>query len=272
MANRYWVGGTGDWSDTSHWSLTSGGVGGQAVPTSVDDVFIDDNSGESGFVLNCDISVYFKDFLDSRVLVWVFKALANRTWNVYGNITTSEASNINGMGAINVKVTNKTINFKGITEFLYFEDNTNVEVEIKGNLNCSKSTTPSFFDSSGSGLTLSGEAIFKIYDIGKNTLTNQNWTLNDGVLESNRLTDADISTLNLNAGTSTLRLLDSSVNFESGSLTWHNVDLQGDNITINGSPTFNQLKGVSGQTINVQAGQTITLSDLDIDGCSLIGL
>lgn len=45
MANRYWVGGTGNWSDTARWSSTSGGAGGASVPTSADDVFFDANSG-----------------------------------------------------------------------------------------------------------------------------------------------------------------------------------------------------------------------------------
>jgi uncharacterized protein YlxW (UPF0749 family) len=41
MADRYWVGGTASWDGTAgtKWALTSGGAGGQAVPTSADDVF-----------------------------------------------------------------------------------------------------------------------------------------------------------------------------------------------------------------------------------------
>jgi hypothetical protein len=41
MADRYWVGGTAAWDGTAgtKWALTSGGTGGQAVPTSADDVF-----------------------------------------------------------------------------------------------------------------------------------------------------------------------------------------------------------------------------------------
>jgi fibronectin-binding autotransporter adhesin len=47
MANRYWVGGTASWDGTvgTKWALTSGGAGGEAVPTSADDVFFDGNSG-----------------------------------------------------------------------------------------------------------------------------------------------------------------------------------------------------------------------------------
>lgn len=47
MADRYWVGGTANWDGTagSKWALTSGGTGGEAVPTAGDDVFFDSASG-----------------------------------------------------------------------------------------------------------------------------------------------------------------------------------------------------------------------------------
>lgn len=45
---RYWVGGSGNWQDTAHWSTSSGGSSGASVPTSSDDVVIDSNSGLSG--------------------------------------------------------------------------------------------------------------------------------------------------------------------------------------------------------------------------------
>ncbi len=40
----YWVGGTGNWSESSHWSLTSGGPAGGCVPSGKDNVFFDANS------------------------------------------------------------------------------------------------------------------------------------------------------------------------------------------------------------------------------------
>ena len=45
MANRYWVGGAGNWSSTTKWSTTSGGASGASVPISTDDVIFDANSG-----------------------------------------------------------------------------------------------------------------------------------------------------------------------------------------------------------------------------------
>ena len=49
MAARFWVGGTGTWNatNTTNWAGTSGGAGGQSVPTSADTVTFDGNSGTS---------------------------------------------------------------------------------------------------------------------------------------------------------------------------------------------------------------------------------
>lgn len=45
-ADFFWIGGPGNWSDTSHWSTTSGGISDQlSAPSDTDDVFIDFNSG-----------------------------------------------------------------------------------------------------------------------------------------------------------------------------------------------------------------------------------
>jgi gliding motility-associated-like protein len=43
-ADRFWVGGTGNWNDVSHWSSESGGIGGVTIPSSTDNVFIDSKS------------------------------------------------------------------------------------------------------------------------------------------------------------------------------------------------------------------------------------
>ena len=53
----YWVGGTGNWFDEAHWSLTSGGAGGQCIPTLLDDVILDGNSfSAAGQVLELDLN------------------------------------------------------------------------------------------------------------------------------------------------------------------------------------------------------------------------
>lgn len=56
-ANRYWVGGSGDWSDSGHWSASSGGSGGASIPGSNDDARFDGGSGSGTTTLNTNVTV-----------------------------------------------------------------------------------------------------------------------------------------------------------------------------------------------------------------------
>ena len=53
----FWVGGDGEWNDMIHWSLTSGGTGGECPPTIFDNVFFDALSGfaDSGMMVNVNV-------------------------------------------------------------------------------------------------------------------------------------------------------------------------------------------------------------------------
>lgn len=92
MANRYWVGGTGTWdaADTTHWSATSGGASGAAVPTSADDVFFDALSNATGYTVTIGANA------NTRSVNIAGPASGNVTfanvafqWNIYGNLTTA---------------------------------------------------------------------------------------------------------------------------------------------------------------------------------------
>lgn len=52
----YWVGGTGNWSDTNKWSTTSGGAGGAGVPRSHDAVVFDANSSATSYTVTVNFS------------------------------------------------------------------------------------------------------------------------------------------------------------------------------------------------------------------------
>lgn len=84
MANRYWVGGTGLWNATSttNWAATSGGSGGASAPTSLDDVFLDANSG-TGRVIYQDGSVCAS--LTCTGFAGTFESAGQLT--VYGSVT-----------------------------------------------------------------------------------------------------------------------------------------------------------------------------------------
>jgi len=57
MADRYWVGGSGNWTDTARWSITSGGSGGASVPTASDAVYIDDSSGSGSITVTINTTL-----------------------------------------------------------------------------------------------------------------------------------------------------------------------------------------------------------------------
>ncbi len=66
--NLYWVGDNGEWADTIHWSLTSGGIGGECIPTTVDNVIVDANSFNSS--VNYTNSIKIKKVSDCHDFRW----------------------------------------------------------------------------------------------------------------------------------------------------------------------------------------------------------
>lgn len=58
MAARVWVGGSGNWNDTAHWSTASGGSGGSTVPGSGDAATVDAHAlGLNGGTLTVDVDI-----------------------------------------------------------------------------------------------------------------------------------------------------------------------------------------------------------------------
>ena len=53
-STRYWVGGTGNWSDTARWSTSSGGASGASVPRSHDDVVFNSASNATAYTATVD--------------------------------------------------------------------------------------------------------------------------------------------------------------------------------------------------------------------------
>src|SRR3989338_8998327 len=57
--NAYWLGGTGNWSDSNKWASSSGGAGGSfgGVPDATTAVFFDATSGEAGVTATIDSAI-----------------------------------------------------------------------------------------------------------------------------------------------------------------------------------------------------------------------
>jgi len=118
MANRYWVGGTAQWtsSNTALWSASSGGSSGASVPTASDSVFFDQAGPYTvtmgNFTLNC------LDFTISGASVTIAGVAGPPQLNIYGSfsiVSTTVWSATQITVNFVATTTGKTINTNGVT-------------------------------------------------------------------------------------------------------------------------------------------------------------
>jgi PKD repeat protein len=91
--NLYWVGGTGNWSDTSHWSNTSGGLAGACIPTLYDNVHFDANSFSiTGQSVTVDITAYC-DSISWAGVAYTNTIVGSSVLHIYGSLKLSPLLN-----------------------------------------------------------------------------------------------------------------------------------------------------------------------------------
>jgi len=93
----YWVGGNGLWSDSTHWSLSSGGVSGACLPSPIDSIVFDYNSTNGSNSLNVSLvsPAYGKDIVITPFGPSLSIMYSNEYLNVYGSLYFNEEANIN---------------------------------------------------------------------------------------------------------------------------------------------------------------------------------
>jgi hypothetical protein len=117
MANRFWVGGTGTWdaSDTTHWAGTSGGAGGQSVPTTGDNVIFDASSGSGTVTVAADRSGTSLATLVAGAFTGTLDFAANAPINMTFTSANSTGLNLSGTGARKFLLGTGTFTFTGGT-------------------------------------------------------------------------------------------------------------------------------------------------------------
>ena len=107
MANRYFLNIGANFGDTANWSDTSGGTGGFSVPTNVDDVFFDANSG------NCTVNASARTAKTLNFTGYTNTITMTFGITVSGNVTLSATMTIAGASGLTVNATgNLTSNGK----------------------------------------------------------------------------------------------------------------------------------------------------------------
>lgn len=277
MANRYWVGGpssaTASWTDTSHWSASSGGASGASVPTSADDVFFDGSSGISNSRVTFGGST--GECRDLNVTVaeafTVDLCFINGTFNVYGSLNNAHGIICFGLGgnglgsfAMNFKATST-----GKTIFLKHADSLGTDSTFQMDNGALS------FDGVGGEWTLASNLIMagsnKDFVVKNGSFITANYNFNCSTFNSNfsnvraitlgsstvtmdvvssSFTPSwditDTTNLTFSAGTSTIIMIPagSTANFKGGSLTYYDLTLKNrfttnSNFNIYGSNTFN---------------------------------
>jgi hypothetical protein len=261
MADRFWVGGTGNWTDASKWAATSGGPGGAGVPASNDNAYFDGNSDVgSNFTVTVDAGASCRDLIigDGGTV-----SVLDVTMTLAG----SAALNISG--SLFFPTTNLTNTFTGTITF-----NSNISNTITTN-GISLNGNVTLFGTGGwtlqSSLTF---ALSTTLDIAQGTFNTGGYNVSCGNFNSNNsnirsiiLNNSTITTrlsstswnisnstnLTFDAGTSTIDAGQgaSSGTFAGGGLTYHVVNLRWLTSTVTGSNTFVDLTKTFSSSVSI---------------------
>lgn len=277
---RYWIGGAGNWDDvtTTHWSVTSGGTGGASVPTSVDDIFFDLNSGLSGATITMTGNSMACNSLSMTVgASWILTG-SNKAIDISGSANFESGAVItgqmrfisdlvgnsiitNGCGSANMAYSIGTSGGAGNGTFLLHDDITSSLAIILRN---------GTLDMNGFNITSS---IFSTVSTVQKGLLMRSGTFILTASVWDALTGAGNFTLN--AGTSTIKLTltsSSNIAFDGGSKTYNNILISRGssvgNTTFSGDNTFNEIRdvGTASHSIKFNIGSTQTIANWSISG------
>lgn len=264
MANRYFLNIGANWGDTANWSDTSGGTGGFSVPTNVDDVFFDANSG------NCTVNASARTALTLNFTGYTNTITMTFAITVSGSVTLVAAMTIAGASGLTINATGTfTSNGKTWPNALTFSATNTLtladDLTVNGLLTISGNTTVNgtFNINANGGTTLNGVSI------GKGTGTPKLYFKGGTVQSSNTLGRISIDSYidgNITIGSIFVIGDNGSINYVSGVVTNtanNTVSFANLNVSIN-------LAGVTLNNVNFTSATnnyTITLlSDLNING------
>ena len=236
MADRFWVGGTGNWSDnTNHWSASSGGAPNASLPTSADDVFFDANSFSAGSqVVTVDATAYCLDMDWTGATNTPTLSGAGQSLVIGGGLTTISAMVWNGGTVTFYDAGSHSITTNGLTiagtDLWYFSNTGTYTLQDSLTMTTGFALGQGVVNTNNQAITITS---FTLYGGGVKTLT----------LGSSNVVctswDYSGSNLTLTANTATINC---SGNFSGGGLsTYYNVNLTGATSTWTGDNSINVL-------------------------------
>ena len=275
-STRYWVGGTGNWSDTARWSTTSGGASGAAVPRSHDDVIFDSASNAIAYTATVDAvtgGIRMKSLTIAGPLVGnVTLAGTAAMVGIHGNVTlpaTGLTRTYTGGMTLSSNSTGLTFTTNGVA--------LSSTLEING-VNCSWSLGSSLDDGVRTILLINGSFNCATYNLVASSLSSlynhsRSFNFSSGTITlsgSNPIelgtTETSRANLTVTAGTAQINCSGTSPIFSGNNQTFYNVaftSTSAGTVTIDGTNSFNNLSftGITSaglKVISVTANQTVT--------------
>lgn len=267
MANRYWVGGSGNVNDnTNHWAASSGGSPGASNPGSSDDVFFDGNSFSAGSkTVTFNVSPTWLSMDCTGAISGATFTMTNG-FTVNGSVTFATGMLIGSSGSITISPaisTTANVTMNGVTW-----------------------PTSSGFITGGAGTVSLVDDLTVTNGLkpGAGTFTTNNRAVTCGQFQNSgtvalNLTNSSIvitgttnawqytSSGTLTAGTSTLTFSGNGAQFQGNGKTYYDVVFQS-NCTITGSNTYHSLTFGPGKTITFGSSTNQTITSLNSLGTS----
>ena len=277
-STRYWVGGTGNWSDTARWSTGSGGGSGASVPRSHDDVVFDSLSNATAYTATVNAvtgGIRCKALTIAGPLVGnVTLAGSTAIDGIHGNVTlpaTGLTRTYTGAITLSGSTSGKVLTTNGVALASSITVN-GVGCEWTLGSALDLSTVGGFtlvngvFDCVTYNLTCGGitcsSSNIRTFDFGSGTITTSG-SSGAFAFGTTETTSADLTIV---AGTAQINCTGSNPTFSGNGKTFYNVaftDTSAGTVTINGANSFNNLSftGITSaglKNISVTANQTIT--------------
>lgn len=274
-STRYWVGGTGNWSDTNRWSSAgSGGAGGASVPRSHDDVIFDSASNATAYTATVDAvtgGVRCKSLTIAGPASGNLTLAGSAAIYIHNNVTlpaTGLTRTYTGAITLTSNGTGRTFTSNGVTLAS--------DITVNG-VSC-EWTLADALNIGTSGLTLTNGLIaFSTYNVTAGTIASDNSNKRtidfgsgtialSGTTTPFGTTDSTAADLTVTAGTAQINLSAASTTFSGNGKTFYNVSFTSTSagtVTINGTNTFNALSftGLTSaglKVISLGANQTVT--------------
>jgi hypothetical protein len=277
-STRYWVGGTGNWSDTARWSTSSGGASGAAVPRSHDDVVFDSLSNATAYTATVNAvtgGIRCKALTIAGPLVGnVTLAGSTAIVGIHGNVTlpaTGLTRTYTGAITLSGSTSGLTLTTNGVALASSITlDGVGCEWVLGSALDLSTvggfTLVNGVFDCVTYNLTCGGitcsSSNIRTFDFGSGTITTSG-SSGAFAFGTTETTSADLTIV---AGTAQINCTGSNPTFSGNGKTFYNVaftNTSAGTVTLNGANTFNDLSftGITStglKIISVTANQTIT--------------